>query len=44
VRDLSVGHIIGKAEPQPHRITPWAKINGLKITYPASPLAPSKTL
>ncbi len=34
VRGVRVEHIISLASRHPHRITPWAKIEGLKITYP----------
>lgn len=33
IRGIRVGHITGKSHPRPHRLTPFAKIEGLKITY-----------
>jgi uncharacterized protein (DUF488 family) len=35
VRGLSVEHITSKSEPQPHKLTPFARVEGTRITYPA---------
>ena len=35
VRGLSVGHITSKGQPQPHKLTPFARVDGTRITYPA---------
>ncbi len=35
VRGLSVGHIMSKSQPQPHKLTPFAQVDGTRITYPA---------
>jgi uncharacterized protein (DUF488 family) len=41
VRDTPVTHIINGTSSYPHRLTPWAKVAGEKITYPPSaPEAP----
>jgi len=34
VRGISVGHIMSKSQPQPHRLTPFARVDGMRITYP----------
>lgn len=34
VRGINVEHIIGKGPTQRHDITPFAKVDGLEITYP----------
>ena len=34
VRGITVGHITSKSQPQPHRLTPFAHVEGLNITYP----------
>lgn len=36
VRGVPVGHITGKSEPGPHRLTPFARFEGTRITYPQS--------
>lgn len=36
VHDVEVEHIIGPAQPQKHRLTPFACVEGVNITYPAS--------
>ncbi len=33
-RGLSVGHITGKSAPTPHRLTPFARVEGTRVTYP----------
>ncbi len=39
VRGARVLHITSKAEPQPHSITPFARVRGSSITYPPEPLS-----
>jgi uncharacterized protein (DUF488 family) len=34
IRGIQVQHILSSTSLQPHKITPWAKVNGLQITYP----------
>jgi len=34
VRGVSTKHIMSPAGPQPHRMTPFAQIDGVKILYP----------
>ena len=34
VRGLEVIHIMGKGKHQAHKMTPWARVEGKKITYP----------
>jgi uncharacterized protein (DUF488 family) len=34
VRGVQVEHIISETNVYAHKITPWAKVNGLQITYP----------
>lgn len=35
VRGIPVEHITSMAHPKPHTLTPFAKVNGTHITYPA---------
>ncbi len=35
VRGVKVEHIIGADSTRPHVLTPWAKVEGNRITYPA---------
>jgi uncharacterized protein (DUF488 family) len=35
VRDDDVRHIVGRGDPQPHRLTPFALVEDGHITYPA---------
>ncbi len=35
VRGVSVRHIISTEEPKVHALTPWAKVEGTSVTYPA---------
>jgi uncharacterized protein (DUF488 family) len=35
VRGLPVGHITSKSQPQLHKLTPFAQVDGTRITYPA---------
>ena len=35
VRGISVEHIMSTAHRQPHALTPWARVDGRLITYPA---------
>jgi uncharacterized protein (DUF488 family) len=42
VRSLSVNDIMTEKTSQPHKLTPWARVDGTSITYPAaSDAAPS---
>lgn len=40
VRGISVEHIMSQNRRSPHSLTPFAKINGMKITYPPESSAP----
>jgi uncharacterized protein (DUF488 family) len=35
VRGVPVEHIMGPGRRQPHRLTPFARVDGVRITYPA---------
>ena len=35
VRGLFVGHVTSKGQPQLHKLTPFAQVDGTRITYPA---------
>ncbi len=35
VHGIAVEHIISKTHRQPHKLTPWAHVQGMRITYPA---------
>jgi len=35
---VEVRHITGKGEPSPHRLTPFARVEGKRISYPADTL------
>jgi len=35
VRGVEVLHILSEKSPEPHRITPWARVEGESISYPA---------
>jgi uncharacterized protein (DUF488 family) len=35
VRGLAVEHIMSKTHRQPHALTPWARVEGARITYPS---------
>jgi uncharacterized protein (DUF488 family) len=35
IRGFTVIDIISRTSARPHKLTPWAKIDGLEITYPA---------
>jgi uncharacterized protein (DUF488 family) len=35
IRDYRVGHILGPGKAQAHTLTPFAKVDGDRITYPA---------
>ena len=39
VRGIIVEHIVGAGRAQPHRITPFAHVDGVYLTYPAAGLA-----
>jgi uncharacterized protein (DUF488 family) len=34
-RGVPVEHILGTGRRQPHRLTPWARVDGARVTYPA---------
>jgi uncharacterized protein (DUF488 family) len=34
VRGIPVKHILSAAGARPHRLTPWARVEGTRITYP----------
>ncbi len=34
VRGIRVEHILSPTHSQTHTLTPWAKVDGLRITYP----------
>lgn len=34
IRGCRPGHIFGPADCRPHRLTPFARVEGLRITYP----------
>ncbi len=35
VRGIAVEHIMSRTHRQPHALTPWARVEGTRITYPA---------
>jgi uncharacterized protein (DUF488 family) len=37
VRRVAVEHILGPGPTRPHRLTPFAKVDGQHLTYPAEP-------
>lgn len=39
-RGVVVQHIVGKGRTRPHRLTPFARVEGRSVTYPAPPPAP----
>ena len=40
VEGVDVGHIIGRAEPSRHRLTPFAEVTNGRITYPGTDTLP----
>jgi uncharacterized protein (DUF488 family) len=36
VRDIAVEDIMSATRTQPHKLTPFAKVEGTKVTYPAA--------
>jgi uncharacterized protein (DUF488 family) len=40
VRDVPVEHIIGKQKRRPHALTPFARVEGTRITYPPEEVEP----
>ncbi|KKO20852.1 MAG: DNA repair protein [Candidatus Brocadia sp.] len=34
VRNIQVEHIMSEKKRQPHKLTPWAVVRGIRITYP----------
>lgn len=41
IRGYDVRHIISETSLRPHTVTPWARVKGTVITYPAEPLLES---
>jgi uncharacterized protein (DUF488 family) len=37
-RGIDVGEITNTTEARPHALTPWARVDGTKVTYPGLPL------
>ena len=37
VRGIEVVHIMGEGKDYSHKLTPFAEVNGLDITYPPDP-------
>ncbi len=46
VRGIEAEEITGLERVQPHKLTPWAKVSGIEVTYPeeAEPAAPPHAL
>jgi uncharacterized protein (DUF488 family) len=42
VRGVEVRHIMGAGEATPHELTDFAKVDGVRITYPATSLSPEQ--
>ena len=40
VRGCKVEDIMSATESKPHKLTPWAHVEGLEITYPAAEMSP----
>ncbi|WP_142524709.1 DUF488 domain-containing protein [Methylacidimicrobium cyclopophantes] len=40
-RGIPVEHLLDATHSQPHRLTPWARIVGRRVTYPSSPEPPT---
>jgi uncharacterized protein (DUF488 family) len=36
-RGIEAREIVSASRTQPHTLTPWARINGMQVTYPAEP-------
>jgi len=43
LKGVRIVHIIGKAKRVDHKITPFARIDGVTITYPAEPRIPDES-
>ncbi len=41
VRGFPVEHIVGGEKSSPHQVTKWARVEGLRITYPPDGLVPT---
>jgi uncharacterized protein (DUF488 family) len=39
-RGIDVREIVSTTEARPHTLTPWARVEGTKVTYPGLPLTP----
>src|SRR3990172_736764 len=44
VRGVAVEHIMGPGRRSPHALTPWARVEGGRLTYPAPDNAPQAQL
>ena len=44
VRGMAVEHIMGPGRRSPHALTPWARVEGGRVTYPAPDDAPQPQL
>ena len=42
VRGIAVSEITSGVRARPHSLTPWARVNGIQITYPHSEPAPAR--
>jgi len=42
-RGILVEHIMSSTRRQPHALTPWARVNGTRLTYPALKTSSPKT-
>ena len=40
-RGVVVQHVVGRGRTRPHRLTPFARIEGRRVTYPPEPDAPA---
>jgi uncharacterized protein (DUF488 family) len=38
VRGIAVEHILSKERTEPHRLTPFARVEGTRVSYPGEPL------
>jgi hypothetical protein len=39
-RGVVVQHVVGPGRTRPHRLTPFARLEGRRVTYPPPPPAP----
>lgn len=40
IRKIQIEHILSEKSRQPHSLTPWAVVNGTRITYPPESIQP----